>query len=112
MRRGELYRVSKISGDPKKHRIVVIVSRQALIDSQFSTVVCAPVLTEGQGLSTQVSIGLEAGLKHHSWILCDGVASVRKIELTHYVGALRDSKLAELDRALAMALDLHFQGSQ
>ena len=108
MRRGELYRVSKIPGDPKKHRIVVIVSRQALIDSQFSTVVCAPVLTEGQGLSTQVSIGLEAGLKHHSWILCDGVASVRKIELTHYVGTLQDSKLAELDRALAMALDLHF----
>ncbi len=108
MRRGELYRVSKIAGDPKKHRIVVIVSRQALIDSQFSTVVCAPVLTEGQGLSTQVSIGLEAGLKHDSWILCDGITSVRKTELTNYVGTLPDSKLDELDRALAMALDLHF----
>jgi mRNA interferase MazF len=108
MRRGELYRVSKIPGDPKKHRIVVIVSRQALIDSLFSTVVCAPVLTEGQGLSTQVSIGPEAGLKHHSWVLCDGIASVRKTELTYYVGALPSSKLAELDRALAMALDLHF----
>jgi mRNA-degrading endonuclease toxin of MazEF toxin-antitoxin module len=107
MRRGELYRVSKIPGDPKKHRVVVIVSRQALIDSQFSTVVCAPVLTAGQGLSNQVSIGIEAGLKHHSWILCDGIASVRKTELTHYVGTLPNSKLAELDCALAMALDLH-----
>ena len=107
MRRGELYRVTKIPGDPKKHRVLVIVSRQALIDSQFSTVVCAPVLTEGQGLSTQVSIGIEAGLKHHSWILCDGIASVRKTELTHYVGTLPHSKWAELDRALAMALDLH-----
>jgi mRNA interferase MazF len=108
MRRGELYRVSKIAGDPKKHRIVVIVSRQSLIDSQFSTVVCAPVLTEGQGLSTQVSVGPEAGLKHHSWILCDGIASVRKTELTNYVGTLPNSRWAELDRALAMALDLHF----
>ena len=108
MRRGELYRVSKIPGDPKKHRVVVIVSRQALIDSQFSTVVCAPVLTAGQGLSTQVSIGIEAGLKHHSWILCDGIASVRKTELTHYVGTLPNSKLAELDRAVAMARDLRF----
>ena len=32
MRRGELYRVLKIPGDPKKYRIFVIVSRQALID--------------------------------------------------------------------------------
>lgn len=108
MRRGELYRVSKIPGDPKKHRIVVIVSRQALVDSQFSTVVCAPVLTEGQGLSTQVSIGIEAGLKHHSWILCDGITSVRKTELKNFVGTLPSSKLDELDGALAMALDLHF----
>jgi mRNA interferase MazF len=108
MRRGELYRVSKIPDDPKKHRIVVIVSRQALIDSQFSTVVCAPVLTEGQGLATQISIGPEAGLKHDSWVLCDGITSVRKTELTYFVGTLSSSKLAELDRALAMALNLHF----
>jgi mRNA interferase MazF len=108
MRRGELYRVFKLPGDPKKHRIVVIVSRQALLHSQFSTVVCAPVLSEGQGLSTQVSIGPEAGLKHHNWIFCDGITSVRRTELTNYVGTLPDSKLAELDRALAMALDLHF----
>ena len=108
MRRGELYRVSKFPDDPKKHRIVVIVRRQALIDSQFSTVICAPVLTEGQGLSTQVSIGPEAGLKHHSWILCDGMNSVRKTDLTHYVGTLADTKIRELDRALTMALDLRF----
>ena len=108
MRRGELYRVSKLPDDPKKHRIVVIVSRQALIDSQFSTVICAPVLTKGQGLSTQVSVGPEAGLKHHSWVLCDGLSSVRKTDLTNYVGSLADSKIRELDRALNMALDLHF----
>jgi mRNA interferase MazF len=108
MRRGELYRVSKLPGDPKKHRIVLIVSRQSSIDSQFSTVVCAPVLTKGQGLSTQIGVGPEAGLKHHSWILCDGITSVRKTELTNYVGTLPNSRWAELDRALAMALDLHF----
>ena len=95
MRREELYRVSKLPDDPKKHRIVVIVSRQALIDSQFSTVICAPVLTEGQGLSTQVSVGPEAGLKHHSWVLCDGLSSVRKTDLTNYVGSLVDSKIRE-----------------
>jgi mRNA interferase MazF len=53
VKRGELYRVHKPGGDPKQYRAFVIVSRQILIDSQFSTVVCAPVFTHGDGLSTQ-----------------------------------------------------------
>jgi mRNA interferase MazF len=106
VRRGELYRVFKPTGDPKRHRIFAIVSRQALIDSAFSTVVCAPVFTVGQGLSTQVAVGTEEGLKHPSWITCDNLVSLRKSELTNYVGALSRSKLLELDDALKMALDL------
>jgi mRNA interferase MazF len=44
MKRGELYRVAHPSGDgPKKYRVFVVVSRQALIDSRFSTVICAPI---------------------------------------------------------------------
>jgi mRNA interferase MazF len=106
VRRGELYRVFKPGGDPKQHRIFAIVSRQALIDSRFSTVVCAPIFTSGEGLSTQASIGLNEGLKHASWIMCDNLVSMRKSELTNYVGSLSGPKLAELDRALKMALDL------
>ena len=106
MRRGELYRVFKPGGDPKQYRIFAIVSRQALIDSRFSTVVCAPVFTSGAELSTQLSIGPDEGLKHQSWIMCDNLVSMRKSELTNYVGLLSKPKLAELDRALKMALDL------
>ena len=106
MRRGELYRVFKPGGDPKQYRIFAIVSRQALIDSRFSTVVCAPVFTSGAELSTQLSIGPDEGLKHQSWIMCDNLVSLRKSELTNYVGSLSAPKLAELDRALKMALDL------
>ena len=106
MRRGELYRVFRPGGDPKQYRIFAIVSRQALIDSRFSTVVCAPIFSSGVGLSTQVSIGPEEGLKHPSWIMCDNLVSMRKSELTNYVGSLSRPKLAELDRALKMALDL------
>ena len=43
MRRGELYRVAKPAADPKRSRVFVIVSRQVLLESNFSTVVCAPV---------------------------------------------------------------------
>ena len=106
MRRGELYRVFKPGGDPKQYRIFAIVSRQALIDSRFSTVVCAPIFSSGAELSTQLSIGPDEGLKHQSWIMCDNLVSMRKSELTNYVGSLSGPKLAELDRALMMALDL------
>jgi mRNA interferase MazF len=106
VKRGELYRVFKPGGDPRQYRIFAIVSRQALIDSRFSTVVCAPVFSSGEGLSTQVPVGPDEGLKHHSWIMCDNLVSIRKPDLSNYVGALSESKLAQLNHALRIALDL------
>ena len=106
MKRGECYRVYKPGADPKLFRTFVIVSRQALIDSRFSTVICAPVYSSGEGLATQVAVGPEEGLKHASWIMCDNLVSLRKSDLTHYVGSLRAAKQAETDRALKVALDL------
>lgn len=106
MRRGELYRVFRPGGEPKEQRTFAIVSRQALIDSRFSTVVCAPVYSNGEGLSTQVAVGADEGLKHPSWIMCDNLVSIRKSELTNYVGSLSGSKLTEINQALKMALDL------
>jgi mRNA-degrading endonuclease toxin of MazEF toxin-antitoxin module len=38
--------------------------------------------------------------------MCDNLVSIRKSELTNYVGALSRPKLAELSLALKMALDL------
>ena len=106
MRRGEIYRVHHPSDDPKLYRNFVVVSRQILIDSRFPTVVCAPVLTRGHGFSTQVSVGIDEGLKHESWILCDNLVSLRKVQLTRFVGSLPRSKVEQLDRALKMALAL------
>jgi mRNA interferase MazF len=106
MTRGELYRVHKPDGDPKQFRTFVVVSRQVLIDSRFSTVICAPVFSNGEGLSTQVAIDLAEGMKHSSWIMCDNLVSLRKADLTSYVGSLSPSKVLELNRALKLALDL------
>jgi mRNA interferase MazF len=108
MRRGELYRVYQPPGDTKQYRVFVIVSRQALIDTRFPKVICAPVYTNGSGLSTQVSVGPNEGLKHESWILCDDLTTILKSALTQYVGTLSGEKLVELDHALSMALDLRF----
>ena len=106
MNRGELYRVYKPSGDPKSYRTFVVVSRQVLLDSRFSTAICAPVYSSGEGLSTQVPVGPDEGLRHQSWIACDNLVSIRKLDLTNYVGSLSPAKLTDLNRALKMALDL------
>lgn len=84
----------------------VVVSRQAVIDSRFSSVVCAPVYSARHGLSSQVPVGIDDGLKHDSAIHCDELVSLVKTALTDYVGMLSPAKVAELDRALSVALDL------
>ena len=107
MKRGELYRVYKGSAqDPKRYRVFVAVSRQPVIDSRFSTVICAPVYSSADGLSTQVPVGVDEGLKHGSSICCDELLSLPKASLTHFVGTLSPAKLQALDLALAIALAL------
>jgi len=106
MRRGEIYRVHRPADDPKLYRCFVVVSRQAVLDSRFSTAICAPVFTDGHGVSTQVAVGPNEGLKHDSWIYCDNLVSIRKSELAQYVGSLRANKIDEFDRALGLALGL------
>ena len=107
MRRGELYRVYKGSShDPRKYRVFVIVSRQVLIESKFSTVICAPIYSSYDGLSTQVRVGIEEGLKHESSIHCDELVSIPKSSMTHFVGSLSFQKIQEVDEALKVALSL------
>ena len=107
MRRGDLFRVRRPrGGEPKSSRVFVVVSRQALIDSRFSTVVCAPVYTRRDGLATQVDVGPEEGLKHESSIHCDALVSVPKPLLTGYLSSLKPARLRALDQALRVALAL------
>ena len=107
MKRGDLYRVYKPSArDPKKFRIFAVVSRPVLIGSRFSTVICAPVYSSHHGLSTQVLIGVNEGMKHESSIHCDELVSLPKSVLTNYVGTLSAEKIEELNEALRIALDI------
>lgn len=107
MKRGEIYRSTKPPGDdPKKYRYFVVVSRGALIQSRFSTVICAPVYTTHEGLSTQVPIGIEEGLQHESSVHCDALVSIPKSALTHFTRKLTGAKLRALNEALAVALEL------
>ena len=107
MKRSELYRVAHPSArDPKKSRVFVVVSRQVLIDSKFSTVICAPIYSAYHGLETQVLLGAEDGLKHESSIHCDELVSLPKCVLTNFIGRLSSAKLTELRKALNASLEL------
>jgi mRNA interferase MazF len=58
------------------------------------------------GLSTQVSIGVDEGLKHDSSIHCDELVSLMKSRLTNYVGSLSSRKMQLLDHALGIAVGI------
>ena len=84
----------------------MVIGREAVIQSRFSTVICAPVYTAYHGLRSQVPIGVEEGLKHESSIHCDELVSLPKAALTDFVGSLTPDKLLELNAALLVAIGL------
>jgi mRNA interferase MazF len=107
VKRGDMYLLRRPGGGgPKKQRVVIVVSRQILVASRFLTVLCAPVFTRGHGLETEVSVGPEDGLKHPSWIGCDGLVSIPKSWLNDCVGSISPEKLSRLSHALRIALDM------
>lgn len=109
MRRGEIYHVRRPgtvarTDDPKLYRFFVVVSRQVLLDSNFSTATCAPIYTAFHGLPTQVLIGVNEGMVHDCAIACDELVSLPKSALTDSVSALSAAKLTELRQAPRIAL--------
>ena len=62
---------------------------QALIESRFRFVVCAPIYSQHDGLSTQVSVGPDEGLKKDSSVHCDELVSLPKSAPTRYVSSLK-----------------------
>jgi mRNA interferase MazF len=107
VRRGDLYRVENPSArDPKRYRVFVIVSRQALISTRFSSLICAPIYSSYLGLATQVPVGIDEGLNHDSSIHCDELVSLSKSVLTNFVGVLSPPKIEKLNQALKIALDI------
>lgn len=107
MNRGDLFLVQHpVSQDPKKSRVFVVVSRQILIESKFSTVICAPIYSRHDGLSTQIKVGINEGLKHDSSIHCDELVSIPKNRLTNFIGKLSEIQKIKLSEALKIALDI------
>ena len=108
MTRGEIYRTAeRVPERGDKPGFYVVVSRPFIAENDdVSTVVCAPVYSRVLGLSTEIAVGPKEGLPRLSSVRCDFLSLMFKRKLTTFVASLPPRKLAELDRALAVALDL------
>ena len=108
MTRGEVYRTAERSPERGgKPGFYVVVSRSFIAENDdVSTVVCAPVYSQVLGLSSEVVVGPDEGLPRVSSVRCDFLTLMFKRKLTQFVASLPPRKLAELNRAVAVALDL------
>lgn len=108
MTRGEIYRTrERIPERGGKPGFYVIVSRAFVAENDdISTVVCAPVYSQVLGLTTEVVLGPEDGVPRTSAIRCDFLTLMFKARLTDFVATLSPGRAKDLDRALAVALDL------
>ncbi|MHB8873845.1 MAG: type II toxin-antitoxin system PemK/MazF family toxin [Myxococcaceae bacterium] len=109
MTRGEIYRTRTATAERgDKPGFYVVVSRAFVAENDdISTVICAPVYSEVLGLATEVVLEPAEGVRKRSAIRCDFLALMFKRHLTQFVATLSPARLATLDQALAVALDLN-----
>ncbi len=107
--RGEIYLLSQPPdpNDPKLRRACVVVSRKALCQSNFPKVVVAAIHSDADGLSTEVPLSADDGMKWKCVIKADQLFLIDKGKLTRFVATLKPKKLKDLREALAVALDLN-----
>jgi mRNA interferase MazF len=108
VRRGEIYHTrERVPERGSKPGFYVVVSRTFVAEHEdVSTVICAPVYGDILGLTTEVMLGPEDGLPRACAIRRDFLTLMFKSKLTHFVSTLSTFKLAQLNRALAHALEI------
>ena len=108
MTRGEIYRTrARVPERGAKPGFYVVVSRAFVAENDdVSTVVCAPIYSQILGLTTEVVVGPGDGLPRTSAVRCDFLTLMFKRTLTQFVATLAAERIRELNRAVAIALDL------
>lgn len=99
-RRGEIWRCE--FNQPNKRRPVVVLTRDEALPF-LRTAMVAEVTSTVRGISSEVIVGPDEGLKTISAINLDNVQTVDQRRLRGYVGELSAAKVAEVCRALAVA---------
>ena len=100
-RRGEIW-LCRLRA-PEKRCPVVILTRPEVLPL-LRTAMVAPITSTIRELPSEVTVGVEEGLKHDSAINLDHVQTVEQRRLERYVGSLCDAKMRQVCRALAVAM--------
>lgn len=70
---------------------------------------CAPITRSIRGVSSEVLVGADEGLRQECVIVCDNIVTISKRVLdVSRVGFLSPVKTAQLDRAIRDALGIHY----
>jgi len=98
--RGEiwLYRFAP----PDQRRPVLVLSREALLQSLHTATVAA-ITSTLHGSPTEVMVGVDEGLKSTSCVNLVNLFTVRQSELRRYVGVLAPAKMRQICQALLVA---------
>lgn len=109
--RGEIYFANLdqgIGSEQEGYRPVVIIQND--VGNRHSPTVIVAALTSRretrEKLPTHCYVGEESGLDRPSVVMLEQLRTLDKQRLDKYVGRLDQKKLAELDYALAISLDL------
>ena len=99
--RGEIWQFS--FPKPDRRRPVLVLTRQEIL-GHLTSVTVAPITRTIRGISSEVVIGVEYGLKETSAINLDNVATVSKAGLRSFVGTVSGEVLEQVRGALLFAL--------
>lgn len=104
MRRGDI-RYADLGGGFGRRPVVIVTATELI--AVLTALTCAPISTTLRGIATKVAVGTREGLREPSEIACDALTTIHKDDLdTVPLGSLDPRRFAELDRAIARALDM------
>jgi mRNA interferase MazF len=90
-------------GRPDKRRPVLVLSRLAALRN-LRTAIVAPITSTIRGLPSEVSVGVDDGLKGPSVVNLDHLYTVPQDDLRAWLGRLDDRRMLEVCAAVEVAL--------
>jgi mRNA interferase MazF len=104
MQRGEI-RYADVGGNFGRRPVLIVTASE--LGDVLSAVTCAPITTSVRGIPTRVELGRAEGLRRRSEAACEALLTLPKSEIDPSpLGSLSESRFADLDRAIALALDI------
>jgi len=89
---------------PDKRRPVLVLSRPELLRQRLGQVTVAAITSTLRGHPSEVTVGVEEGLKGPSAVNLINVNTVPRAALRQYVGSLSARKMMDVCRALILAV--------